>query len=285
MSFNTQSDISGYMQTIFEDASFIVREMSVMPALVTTFDDETDEARTRTRSEYNSATIADIGETDDLQSQAFTPSTAQVLTPSEAGAQFAITDKRLSSDPFGAREDAAMELGMATAKKINSDLLGELANLTGGTVGSAGTTITWGHFFAAMSQLEVATKGTAGQYFCVLHTYQWHQLAKSVAASATVTNAPNFQDEVMRSWYVGSVGPVDIIVTTDLTIDGSGDATGGMFARQAIAYDERRPFRLEPERDASRRLWELNATTVYAHGVWRPEFGIVMTFDAATPSS
>lgn len=285
MAINTQSDISSYMQTIYEDAMFIAREMSVMPSLVLTFDNETDEARTRTRSEYGSATVTAIGETDDLSGQAFTPAGAEVLTPAEAGAQFPITDKRRSADPFGVMDDASRELGMATAKKINSDLLGDLASLTGGTVGSAGTTITWGHFFAALAQAEVATKNTAPGYFCVLHTYQWHQLAKSVAASATVTNAPNFQDQVMRSWYVGTVGPVDIHVTTDLTIDGSDDATGGMFAREAIAYDERRPLRLEPERDASRRLWELNATTVYAHGVWRPSFGIQMVFDAAVPSS
>lgn len=284
MPLNTQSDISSYMQTIFEDAMFIAREESFMLGLVTVFDDETDEAKTRTRSEYGSATIATIGETDDLSSQSFTPTAAQVLTPAEAGAQIFITDKRISADPFGAQVDAAQELGMATAKKINSDLLGDLASLTGGTVGAAGTTITWGHFFAALSQVEVASK-KAGNYFCVLHTYQWHILAKAAAVAATVTNAPNFQDEVMRRWYVGTVGPVDIYTTTDLTIDGSTDASGGMFARQALGFDPRRDFRLEPERDASRRGWELNATTVYAHGVWRPSFGILMTFDAATPTS
>lgn len=284
MAFTTQSDISSYMQTIFEDAMFVARENSVMPGLVTVFSDENDEARTRTRSEYNEATISTIGETDDLASQAFTPSTAEVLTPAEAGGQFFITDKRLSADPFGVREDAAMELGMAVAKKVNTDLLGDLASLTGGTVGSAGTTITWGHFFAALSQVEVASK-KSGPYICVLHTYQWHQLAKSVAAAATVTNAPNFQDEVMRRWYVGTVGPVDIVTTTDLTIDASDDVTSGMYPRQALAYDGRRAPRLEPERDASRRGWELNMTTVYAHGVWRPAFGIKLVFDASTPSS
>jgi hypothetical protein len=285
MPMNTQSDISGYMQTIYEDAMFVARENSFMLGIVNVFDNESDEAKTRTRSEYGQATISTIGETDDLSSQAFTPAAAQVLTPGEVGAQIFLTDKRISADPFGARDDAAMELGMATAKKINSDLLGDLASLTGGTVGSAGTTITWGHVYAALAQAEVATKQTVDRYNLVLHTYQWHQLAKAAAVASTVTNAPQFQDEVMRNWYVGSVGPMDIYATTDLTIDGSDDASGGLFPRVAVAYDGRRAPRLEPERDASRRGWELNMTTVYAHGVWRPAFGIVMTFDAAQPSS
>ena len=38
------------------------------------------------------------------------------------------------------------------------------------------------------------------------------------------------------------------------------------------------PSRLEPERDASRRGWELNLSTVYAHGVWRPTYGVQMIF-------
>jgi hypothetical protein len=42
---------------------------------------------------------------------------------------------------------------------------------------------------------------------------------------------------------------------------------------------------MEAERDASRRGWELNMTAVYAHGVWRPEWGVCMTFDAAAPTS
>ena len=279
---NPSTDISTYIQTIYEDALFILRENAIMPGLVTVFNDRTGLAD-RTGVEYSSATIATIGETDDLSSQAFTPSDLETLSPTEAGGQFFLTDSRVESDPFGVRDDAAMELGMATADKIDDDLLTDLASMTGGTVGAAGTTITWGHFFAARAQLK--NQKAMPPYYCVMHEYQWHQLAKSVAASATVTNAPQFQDEVMRRWYVGTVAEVDIFTTVDLTVDASDDASGGMFSRSAIALDMRRAPRLEPERDASRRGWELNMSTVYATGIWRPLTGIVMTFDAATPSS
>jgi len=276
--------ISAYIQDIFEDAMFVARETSVMPALVTGFADTTDELKPRKSSQHAQATISNIGETDDLSSQTFTPAVLATLTPAEAGGQFFLTDTRMSADPFGVRADAALELGQQMGKKINTDLLGDLASLTGGTVGAAGTVISWGHFFAALSQLEVVS-GKYGQYACVLHTYEWHVLAKSAATAATITATPNFQDEILRRWYVGTVGPVDIFSTGDLTIDGSGDVTSGMFARPAMAFDGRRAPRLEPERDASRRGWELNETAVYAHGVWRPLFGIKLIFDAATPTS
>lgn len=284
MSLNPSTDIDGYIQTIFDDAVFVARENTFMMPLVTDFNDTTDERKPRQRSDYSSASINTIGETDDLASQAFTPTAGNTITPSEAGGQFFLTDTRVASDPFDVANDAADELGMAMASKINSDLIGNIASLTGGTVGAAGTAITWGHFFATLSQLENATKKRA-PYVCVMHTYQWHVLAKSAAVAATVTNAPNFQDEVMRRWYVGTVGPVDIFTTTDLTVDANDDASGGMWQRQAIAFDGRREIRMEPQRDASRRGTELNMTAVYAHGVWRSDFGIVMTFDASTPTS
>jgi len=281
---NPSSDISTYIQTIFEDAMFVARENNMASRLVTTFNDTGDEAKPRSSSAYGEATINDIGETDDLTGQSFTPSVLATLTPAEAGGQFFLTDTRMSADPFGVRNDAAMELGLATAKKINTDVLGDLASLTGGTVGSAGTTITWGYFFAARARLQ-NTKAPP-PYRCVLHTYQWHRLASAASIAAATQPTPvSTVDEITRRWFVGSVADVDIFVTSDITPDTSDDAKGAMFSPIALALDMRRAPRLEPERDASRRGYELNMTTVYAHGVWRPAFGIVMTFDAATPSS
>jgi hypothetical protein len=58
----------------------------------------------------------------------------------------------------------------------------------------------------------------------------------------------------------------------------------GVFAPQAIAFDVRRAYRVEPERDASLRAWELNATMVYAYGLGpRPTWGVSMTSDATAP--
>lgn len=280
--FNTAANISTYIQSIFEDAMFVARENAQMPALVTTFTDTTDENRLRKSSIYGEATIAALGETDDLSSQTFTPSVLSTLTPAEVGAQFFLTDSRISSDPFGLRQDAAMELGMALATKMNVDLLGDLASLTGGTVGSAGSTIAWSNFFAARALLKA--QKAPEPYRCVLHEYQWYQLAKSVAPAATVTNSPMLQDEVARRYYVGTVAGVDIYTSADITIDTGTDAKGGMFSAMAMAMDTRRAPRIEVERDASRRGIELNLTAVYAHGTWRPKFGVLMYFDAATPS-
>jgi hypothetical protein len=60
--------------------------------------------------------------------------------------------------------------------------------------------------------------------------------------------------------------------------------TAGIFSPLALALDVRRAPRIEPERDASRRATELNLSSVYAHGVWRPKYGVQLISDASTPS-
>lgn len=283
MTLNTYSNISSFVNTIYEGALMVARDNNVMAALVTPFNDRTGMA-IRSNQQYNGATINAIGEEDDLTSRAFTPSAIATLTPGEFGGQYFLTDQRRESDPFNVQREAALDLGLALATKMESDALANFSSLTGGTVGAAGTTITWGHFFAMMTRLKVQ-KAPMGYAF-VCHPYQWHQLAKSASvAGAQVVNAPMFQDEITRNFYVGSVSGVEIYTSSNITIDGSDDAYCAMFNRQALALDIRRAPRLESERDASRRGYELNVTAVYATGVWRPAFGIQGIFDASAPTS
>lgn len=280
---NTAADIASYIQTVYEQAMFVARANNVMAALVTSFTDRDDDAA-RASSEYNSVTMNSIGESDDLVSQGFTPSVLATLTVGEVGAQTFLTRRRVNSDPNQARDDAANELGMSLASKIETDILGDFTSLTGGSLGAAGSTNIWGYFYAAQTIL-VANKAPQ-PYFYVCHPYQWHPLAKAASvAGASVVNAPQFQDEITRNFYLGTVGGINVFQSPNIAIDGSGDAVAAMFARPALALDMRRPPMLEPEYDASRRGWELNMTALYAHGIWRPAFGVKITTDAAQPAS
>ena len=62
------------------------------------------------------------------------------------------------------------------------------------------------------------------------------------------------------------------------------DAYSGMFVRPAIMLDTRRPMRMEPQRDASLRQYEINVTAGYAVGIVRDTFGAGIIADAAAPS-
>ena len=277
---NTYTNIAQFVQTIFEDALFVARDQNLMQPLVTVFTDAQGMA-SRKNQEYGTASIQQVGESDDLVSQTLQPSPLSTLTPAEYAGQFFITDLRMESDPFGARDDAALELGVAMAKSIEHNLISTFTSVTGGTVGTAGTVITWGHIMAARARLQA--QNAPLPYACVLHAFQWNALARAASIASNIATAPNFTDEVTARYRVASALGVDFFVSNSIPVDANADAVGALFSRQAIALDLRRAPRMEPERDASRRGLELNMSTVYAYGVWRPKFGIQMVFDATAP--
>lgn len=281
-SLNPSTNIAAFVQTIYEDALLVVRENSLATSLVTVYNDRSGTAA-RTRSDYGTATIQSIGETDDMTSQAFSPTAGNSLTPGEIGAQFFLTDLRVETDPFPVRADAAMELGMAVADKVDRDIFSKFSSLTGGTVGTSGSAITWKYFSAMLARLTA--QHAPKPYMFVCHPYQWNELAKAASvASAVRTNAPEYMMEaVARNYFMANYSGVDIFVTSNVPLS-TNDAYCAMFSRSALAFDNRRSPRLEPERDASRRGYELNMTSVYAYGVWRATFGIQGIFDCTAPA-
>lgn len=283
-SLNPSSDISSFINTIFEASILVARDNNVMTGLVRTFNDRQGLA-VRQNSQYGGLTVNSITETDDMTGQAFTPSSIATLTPAEAGGQYFLTDNRIKSDPFAVRNDAATDMGLAMATKIETDLIGVIPSFTGGTVGTAGSTITWGHIFAMEAQLKA--QKAPYPYFMVMHPYQWQPLAKaaSVASSSATNAAASLLEEVNSMFFVKQVGGVFLFTSSNFTIDGNDDAKPGMWSRDAIAFDVRTAPYIEPERDASRRGWELNLSATYAKGVWRPKFGVQGIFDCTAPTS
>jgi len=278
------ADLNSYFNNIYEDAVFVVHEQNIATRLVTTFADGRGD-QTRTLSAYPAITPTQVAETEDYNKPTrFDKSLLATLTPYEFQSQTLLTDRRMETDPQNAASDMSLEAGAGFAEKIDQDVFSNFSSLTGGTVGASGTAMIWGYFHAAISILRAAK--VPRPYVCVLHPYQWHDLATASAVGATVTNAPELQNEVMRQWYVSSVSGVDIFVSSSAPAGSTAtDAYGAVFNPRALAFDLRRPMRMERERDASARAWEMNWTAMYAHGVWRPLWGVQILTDATTPTS
>lgn len=268
--YNISDDIKSFVNTVWEEAMLVARDNTILPALVHNFNDRSGTAL-RTRSEYGTVTFGQVADYDDLSTQTFTPTAGQSLTPYEFGAQFFLTDTRFETDPFQVQTEARQELGNGAAQKVQLDIAAQFSSLTGGTVGTAGGTVTWGNILAAKALLR--QQNAPGPYYCVLQPGQAYYLGTVAALQAAVTNAPDLQNEFARSAdFLGQAYGIYFFTCNDV-VSGTA-ATAGMFSRDAIGYDLRRAFRLEPERDASRRGYELNASMLYAAGVWRPKFGV-----------
>lgn len=289
---NLYSDLSSIAQAVQEDAYFVVRESYFMLNKVLVMND-LNSSVPRKSYKYNQGTAGTLAEADDLTSSAFTPSADQTLTPGEIGLQFFISDQRADSSgnvPESVLVDAARELGFAAGDKVQADLLNDFQYLTGGTLGNAGSVITWSYVASQIAQARQANKSAAVPLNYVMHGYQWTVLAsKASIAGATVAIAPGVQDEITRTGYIGQFSGVPLFQVysgTEVVHGTAGTAWmyTGCYPTQALALDWRRPIRVRAERDESRRGVELNMTAVYAHGVWRPDLGVQGLYQATAPA-
>lgn len=280
------SDVSSLANPIQESAYFVIRELYQMQNLVTVFRDMSG-LNPRKGYVYNSLTANEMTEGDEIVEQKFTPSLLTTLTPTRKGVGFFVTDERAESDlPENIIRDGGMELGNAIGTKVETDLVTAMASLTGGTIGAAGTAITWGYVSAAIAVARNANKSMGVPLACVMHGYQWAVLAKSASiAGATVAAvAPTYQDEITRMGKVAEFMGVPIYQVFTAA-DTNSDFTGGVFPRSAIAIDWRRAVRVEPEREPKRSGTGFYVNPVWASGVWRASLGVKMVFDATAPSS
>ena len=77
-----------------------------------------------------------------------------------------------------------------------------------------------------------------------------------------------------------AVSGIDVYESANVTVDGSGDAKGAVFSREALAIAMKRDFQIEAQRDAALRAFELNANAIYGVGELDDSYGVEMLFDA-----
>lgn len=277
------SDISSLVNNIQGNSLFTLRQTNVLVNTVTVLSGEG--MNPRTGYDWGSLSVKSVGEGDDVAPEVFDKSLRVTLTPSRKAAQVFLSDQRLASDWEMVSQATSLELGNAFSNHVDTTLAGHFSSLTGGTVGSAGSALTWNNILDAHAIMHAA--GVPAPYYCVIHTYQYLDLVKEIATSSTPSfqDAPQFRDRMINSYFMNTLlGDVIFAVTGNVSVDGSDDATGAMYSPLALAYDLRRPFNIRPERDESREGFELNASLWYASGVWDASRGVQIISDASAPS-
>lgn len=282
MAITQLTSLNSLFNTLYEDALFVAREANIMTNLVTSYSATGWMNRViPTRPQISAVGVADG--VDFASPTTFGRTTMATLTPGEVIAQVVLTDQDIDTDPDDARRDAAIELGNAVATKIDTDLVGDFSSFTTDVGPGAGQSATISDFAAGIAILRNAK--APNPIYVVAHPFHWHDvwilLGQPGANQALLGDVAN---QALRDYFVGRWVNVLWFTNANIAIDGNDDAISGLFNPGALAFDSRRAPRLEPERDASLRAWELNMTAGYAHGVRRDTFGVKYTADATTPT-
>jgi hypothetical protein len=275
MAATTTSTLDDLFVNIIAQARFTAEEQSLMRNLVTMYNIDAQPGVTVQVPKYPAIAAGDLTEGTDMSST--TVSTSSVsITVGEVGAQVLLTDMAAMGAGNPADELGTV-LGNAIATKMDKDIIALFDGFST-SLGATTTELSAAYLFQAAATLR-ANKAP-GRLVGVFHPYQTYALKANLTNTFANPNGGDLQNEAMRNGYVGTIAGIDIFESANVTVDGSGDAKGAIFAPEAIAVAMKRDFEIEPQRDASNRAFELNATAVYGVGELDDDYGVEMYFDA-----
>ena len=276
MASTTTTTLDDLFTSIVREAIFTAQESSLVRNLVTTYDISGDDGKAIQVPVYPEVSAAGLTEGTDMSSTAVS-TTSVTITAAEVGVQAVLTDLAARSSSRDIAGDLGKVLGEGIAKKMDEDLIALFDGFST-SVGSAGTELITSYIFSAAARLDNAN--APGQKYMVIHPYQAYNLKANLTNTFANPNGGDLQNEAMRNGYVGTLAGVDIFESANITRDGSDDAKGAVFVPQALGLAVKWDINMEPQRDASLRAYELNATACYGVAELKDDYGIEMYFDA-----
>lgn len=268
------ADVSTLINDIYEGAFFTLKSGGRIIQTVTVFTDEQG-VNPRKFTKYGDGNIRQLAEGEDRTPTQLSRTLLATLTPLFFGDQFFMTDQDIRTNPENQRVNGARILGANTAQYLDTQLAGNFSEFTGGTVGTAGGTLTWSNILAAQAKLHQAR--VPGPYFCALGVGQWYHLKNnSGSINVSFDKSEEFNDLlVAASFQESSLLPeVTFVISPDVSGAAGTAAYGGLYNSMALAFDEREAFSIEPQRDASRQGWELNSNIWFAHDAVQVTYGV-----------
>ena len=275
MAATTTSTLDDLFVNIVAEARMAAEETSIMRNLVTMYNIGSVAGTTIQVPKYAAVSAASLTEGTDMTSTTVSTSSVSIAV-GEVGVQAFLTDMATMGAGNPAAEIGQL-LGNAIARKIDEDLIALFDGFST-SLGATTQELTVADVFKAAATLR--NNKVNGRLVAVLNPLQAYALKANLTNTFANPNGGDLQNEAMRNGFVGSIAGVDIYESAHVAIDGSGDAKGAIFAPEALALAMKRDFVVEPQRDASNRGWELNATAVYGVGELDDTYGVEMYFDA-----
>ena len=271
----TATSLDDLFPTIIAQAMFTAEEQSIMRGLVKNFDIGSTAGTTIQVPKYSQPSAAALTDGTDMAATEVTTSSVSIAV-GEHGVRADLTDMAVRGSG-NAASDIGTVLGSAVATKLDPDLIGLFDGFST-SLGATTTELSVDYVAQAVATLRNAK--VHGQLVGVFNPLQLYAMINSLTAAGVNPNAGDMQNQAMREGFVARIHGVNIFSSANVAVDGSGDSKGAIFAVDALGLAMKRDIDIEPERNASLRAWELNATAVYGVGELDDTYGVEMYFDA-----
>ncbi len=229
-------------------------------------------------------TAADLTDGVDLVDTQDIGMTTTTLTTAEVGLKIILTDKltrQANEDMFRV---IGRQAGDAMARKKDTDLIA-LFTAFGGSLGTAGASLTLQNLTGCIDFAK-RNKFPAPVY-AVQHpsTLFDVSLNSTIIPSLTQGLPHGLDEKLLKDFYKFMVNQVAVFEDGNISIDGSDDAIGAIFSKNAACYIESVGYDGRQQRDESLRATEQIVLADYGVFELDDGYGASMTYDAAANST
>lgn len=283
MSTSTTTTLNDLLPSIVAEALFVANERSIMRGLVRNYTLGQGQGKTVTVPIYPKSTAASLTEGDALTATAISTNGA-TLTIGEVGLMTAVSDLAMTASASNVVADIGRLFGEAIARKIDTDLM-SLFNGFSAEVGSVSTTATPALLFQAIAKLRSQGYDTANDCAIVLHPNVAYDVA-SVLTSTFAAPASMVGNDALRNGFMGMLGGVPVyqssLVQQTVASGGAGgDYACGIFHRDALGLAIQQDIKIETQRQAALRGWDIVGSAIYGVGELYDGAGVKGIFDSS----
>ena len=235
---------------------------------------------------YGAASFASVNEGTDLANQSIS-TTSATITPTEHGAMTTLTDMaEWASNPAQVGADIGRLFAEAARAERNQTIWALFDAFTTNTAGTTNVDITEAAILSAVRQLMNAQ--APPPYYMPITPHVFEDLLTLYSTNSNQT-ADQIRNSVLNSGIMPPIYGVIPLLVDNLASGSSAagkrdsaDAKCAVLSTAALGYVEGYPgvgFKLEYQRDASLRAWEIVATTKYAVGELVDAYGCEVLVD------
>jgi N4-gp56 family major capsid protein len=284
MAGSTTTTLNDLLPQIVAEAMFVASERSIMRGLVKNYSMGTGQGKTVTVPIYPLQTAAALTEGNEIDNTAVSTGGA-TLTVTTAAIRTLVTDLSVAASASNVVADIGRLFGEAIARKIDTDLTAQFANLGGSN--NYDRAITAADIFEAVSRLKIAAVPTEGMV-CVLHPAIAYDLKAALTTGGNTAftaggGVSDVANEAMRAGFVGSLAGIPVFETSNITgFDAAaGEFPGAVFHRDALGLAMIGDITVETERRASFLGTDIVAACHYGAGLIQSTYGRVLAFDSS----
>ena len=285
MALTNTTTLANLLPSIISEALFVASEKSIMKGLVRNYTVAPGNGTTVNVPIYAKQTAAALTEATAPDATAITPSTAQLIV-SEVGIRATVSDISITASASNVVADLGRLFGEAIARKMDTDLMSKFLSFNS-YVGGLGEGLTANAspalLFQAIAKLRSEGYDTSNDCAIVLHPNVAYDVA-STLTSTFAAPASMVGNDALKNGFMGTLGGVPVYQSSLVpSADGStvGDYGCGIFHKDALGLAMMQDIKIESQREATLRGFDIVASAIYGTGVLYNTAGVKAHFDSS----